>query len=183
MGQFCNRASLIFGSSFGVIGICLLLFIYLLNSEYNSTFTEAQCHITNGVVFKRECQVHKAGCWNCFTDCWDAFRGLTAIPKTYAYIFSGTFFNEATANEVANRNIGSLFGKCYYRSGGYQIIFHLYNTSASLITSIIFLSLSFIIFIMWLAVFCYEKIVIWNLSNKEAINERSKLKGNIQTTD
>ena len=176
MGKNCTALSVLLGVLFASIGVFALLFGFVAGTMSNSKYTEAECYVAKGVVFRRECQ---SDCWNCFIDCWDAFTALTAVQNISMYTLAGTYLNEKTAEFIASESVGMRRGVCYYKRGGYDIILNLADTTSPLIASIVFFVLAGVIFLLWAVVLCYENVSITiRLKN----DETRRLKGNIQNS-
>lgn len=145
MNEGCKAFVIIAGLICISISFCSLVFGYFPGVSYNKDFTSANCYLAPGVVFPGNCEVHRHGCWNCYESCWTAYYGLTAAQGKVVYFFLATFFDEQSANNAINYQIGAFYSPCYYKDGGSQIVFYLSDTEGTLIASIVFAVLAVVV--------------------------------------
>lgn len=125
---------------FLIIGVGVLI-SYGVNLNYNEDFTQGSCYTASGLVLPGQCKVGGYNCENCYQACWAAFFGITVIPKAVEYFFLGNYFDEKSANDAINYQVGQFYGICYYKDGGYTIIFQLADVHDCLIAGIVFVGL------------------------------------------
>lgn len=122
----------------GIIGVSVLIFGYGFNVRANEGYTAGECYTAPGLVLAGQCQVDRPGCWSCYQACWTAFYGLTVVKGVVVYFFLGTYFDQQSAQDAINYQIGQDYGICYYSNGGQTIIFQLADEYGTLIAGLVF---------------------------------------------
>lgn len=146
--------TLIFAVLMVIVGMLLLLCVVLPMAIANPTYQEGSCYRARGIAILKQCSVQD--CTYCSQDCWMTYEGISAVPNVTVYLFRGTYDNYDTVNRIVTGSIGMYLGKCWYRDGGADVMWYLYNIKAGLIvgTSIIGIGLLIISLLLFMA--CYQ---------------------------
>lgn len=121
---------LIFACIFGVASFFLFFGLFVPLTISNKSYQEGVCYGTKGKADVRKCE---------YKVCWSVYQGIIAVPNITSYVWKGFYLNHDDVVQIVDGNIGKYLGKCWYKSGGTQIVMKLHNAEVILLISLMIL--------------------------------------------